>query len=136
MHLALQHTTTAWSEASYRTRQPTLSRLCLPHCVTIAAMGWHQLALSAAGSTAKKETDITVPPGFANFHGVTVEAMIWLDKTATVRNQQHFDDVAQRKYYVDMFRLQAPSVSAALPPAQQQSLYPFWVVRCTQSKAL
>ena len=42
--------------------------------------------------------------------------MIWLDKTATVRNQQHFDDVGQRKYYVDMFRLQAPSVSAPLSP--------------------
>ena len=38
-------------------------------------------------------------------------ATIWLDSTATVRNQQHFDDVSQRKYYVDMFRLQAPIVS-------------------------
>ena len=61
---------------------------------------------------------MTVPAGYANFHGVTVESMIWLDKTATVRNQQHFDDVGQRKYYVDMFRLQAPSVSASLPPLQ------------------
>ena len=49
--------------------------------------------------------------------------MIWLDQTATVRNQQHFDDVGQRKYYVDMFRLQAPSVSAPLPPLQQQALH-------------
>ena len=62
---------------------------------------------------------MAVPAGFANFHGVTVESMIWLDKTATVRNQQHFDDVGQRKYYVDMFRLQAPLVSAPLPVPHQ-----------------
>ena len=58
--------------------------------------------------------------------------MIWLDKTATVRNQQHFDDVAQRKYYVDMFRLQAPSVSAHLPSLQQQALRSSSCASCLQ----
>ena len=53
----------------------------------------------------------TLPAGFANFHGVTVETMMWLDNSSVIRNQQHYDDVAMRKYYVDMFRLQAPSVT-------------------------
>ena len=52
-----------------------------------------------------------VPAGFANFHGVTVETLMWLDASSVIRNQQHYDDVGMRKYYVDMFRLQAPSVS-------------------------
>ena len=51
-----------------------------------------------------------VPAGFANFHGVTVETLMWLDASSVIRNQQHYDDVGMRKYYVDMFRLQAPSV--------------------------
>ena len=93
------------------------------HGVAIAATKWHHIAFSAAGSDASNKTDAAVPAGFANFHGVTVESMIWLDKTATVRNQQHFDDVGQRKYYVDMFRLQAPSVSAHLPRLHQPALH-------------
>ncbi|CAL5224945.1 g7714 [Coccomyxa viridis] len=62
------------------------------------------------GSEASNTSLSPVPAAFDNFHGVTIESMIWLDSTATIRNQQHFDDVAQRKYYVDMFRLQAPSM--------------------------
>lgn len=64
-----------------------------------------------AGSAVSNKTAVAVPSGFENFHAVTVEAMIWLDSSATIRNQQHFDDVAQRNYYVELFRLQAPSVS-------------------------
>ena len=88
------------------------------------ASRWHHIALGTAGSDASNRTDRAVPAGFANFHGVTVESMIWLDNTATVRNQQHFDDVGQRKYYVDMFRLQAPSVSAPLPPYRSRLCAP------------
>ena len=66
--------------------------------------------VSCAGSEVSNTSLSPVPAAFENFHGVTIESMIWLDSTATIRNQQHFDDVGQRKYYVDMFRLQAPSV--------------------------
>lgn len=69
------------------------------------------MSSSHAGSSASNSSSTPIPEAWANFHGVTVQSMVWLDSTATVRNQQHFDDVGQRKYYVDMFRLQAPSVS-------------------------
>ena len=68
------------------------------------------MSLLPAGSAASNTSSTPIPEAWANFHGVTVLSMVWLDSTATVRNQQHFDDVGQRKYYVDMFRLQAPSV--------------------------
>ena len=72
------------------------------------ASRWHHIALGTAGSDASNRTDRAVPAGFANFHGVTVESMIWLDNTATVRKQEHFDSVGQQERHGNMYRLQAP----------------------------
>ena len=101
----------AFSDPRARLDIPVPAGFATSHRSTIVALREHQTASSTAGSAASNQTDIAVPAGFANFHGVTVETMMWLDNSSVIRNQQHYDDVAMRKYYVDMFRLQAPSVT-------------------------
>ena len=69
----------------------------------------------SAGGAESNSSSAAIPAGFANFHGVTVKSTVWLDAASTLRSlHRRFDNVAQRKFHVDLFRMQSPEASC--PP--------------------
>ena len=71
-----------------------------------------ELAAASAGEAESNSSSAAIPAGFANFHGVTVKSTVWLDAASTLRSlHSRFDNVAQRKFHVDLFRMQSPQVS-------------------------